>query len=255
MTAVVAAVALVAGLTAGYVIQPTSGSESVDGAPLSQVPIAAADQGALALTFTDADFSEARTEEVVTDVSETVSLLESVSDSARADAVDRVAALDYAPRSGLTMSFDDAAVASFDGSTVVNVPLAVSDEVSAPLNYVAFVIDGNEVSIDEVTMSLPTSSVAQYQRWIDGVQTLNTVVDLQATAESGEIVQAGMDWRGLNRCLVNDLGIHQAVVIGLGLICSAACAASAGAGCVGCVAFAVGFWGGGVAGCVKANWT
>lgn len=172
-------------------------------------------------------------------------------------ALNRVAEFQYLPRSGLEMRLDAASIAILDELVIVKVPLSTNVEATAPLNYVAFAVGPHSISTDEVSMSFPTSSSAHYKRWTDGAPALDTIVTFSVSSDSssGDPQGDGMDWRQLNDCLINDLGIHQAVVIGLGLICAAVCAASAGTGCIACVAAAVGFYGGGVAGCVMDAWT
>lgn len=160
----------------------------------------------------------------------------------------------YQTRSGLGIDWDRARVARYQDVTIAHVPLDVSGE-AAPGNYVAFVLGDAAVTIDEVTMFLESPTRIHVQRWLDGGLLLDQVVRAPLTSGSsgGDNVVNGMNWSALNRCLL-DNGIAQWVLVGLAVVCGAACAATAGLGCIACVSFAIGFWGGSVAACVRASW-
>lgn len=76
--------------------------------------------------------------------------------------------------------------------------------------------------------------------------------DQQVTAD--ETTLEGMDWNGFNDCLAS-AGIAAWAINGLSIACGAACLATAGAGCILCIAAAAGLTSGKALECTRKNWS
>ncbi|RQO52784.1 hypothetical protein DBV08_00350 [Rhodococcus sp. KBW08] len=136
-----------------------------------------------------------------------------------------------------------------DGSYLVSVPITGAEYGSS----MSVLLDSklNPVSTIQISLREIDESSGTVEMFVDGDQTFSQVVT--APEESNGPQARGMNWGDLNRCL-SAAGISSWAIAGLSVLCGAACAATAGAACLGCIAVAGGIAGGTVGGCVASAW-
>ncbi|MDN5668046.1 MAG: hypothetical protein L0G87_06580 [Renibacterium salmoninarum] len=165
----------------------------------------------------------------------------------------------YVPRSGLKQDFSQAKI--FDmGENVVVGRVQLNGSNLAALSSVMYRINADgKVVTSESAAGLLSEAQMRLAVWDGGELTRDNLVTKDNATGQSQITNAsiqtvGMDWGKLNSCL-NSLGINWAILAGLGIICGAACAVTAGAGCLICLSGASGFWGGSIGVCVQQAWS
>ncbi len=157
-------------------------------------------------------------------------------------------------RAGDTLDFASQQVKVIpDGSYVVSVPIA--GPTVAHGSAVAVTLDSSFAPTGIIENQLHTISdnSGQVQSWVDGTSIYDQVVTAENDQGTGGTAERGINWGKLNSCLAS-LGIPAWIAAGLSNICAIACAFTAGAGCVICIAGVIGFSGGAVTACVQRAW-
>ncbi len=160
--------------------------------------------------------------------------------------------------SGLALESAGAEGWKIDRNTLlVRVPIAEGQGVIAPSAVTLFLTkNGRVTSVVESTFTPTSETTGLVQAWVNGSQQVNQNVGepIASSASSTGITPmaafgSGAWWQALNTCLANQ-GVPAWIVTGLSIICAAACAVTAGVGCVLCIAAAAGFSSGVVYACV-----
>lgn len=110
---------------------------------------------------------------------------------------------------------------------------------------------GELVTTYQITLEEISESSGVLKTYVDGQLDKDQVV---YAPEDGGVASRGMDWGGLNDCLSN-AGIASWAIAGLSIACGAACAATAGAGCIACLTAASSATGGTIGYCAGENWS
>lgn len=110
----------------------------------------------------------------------------------------------------------------------------------------------------QITLEEETENSGWLTTYVDGELDQHQYVVGEAGAKNeielgNQVVPLGMDWGGLNDCLSNS-GISSWALTALGIVCSAACAVTAGTGCIACLTAVSGAAGGQIGWCVGKNW-
>lgn len=161
-----------------------------------------------------------------------------------------------ATESGLNLSLEEATSWAVDrDTTLVRIPIAAGQGVVDPSAMALFLgRDGEVVSVVETTFTPATASTGVVRAWVDGTLQVDRVVGEPSALGDSTVAPAATVgsptwWSTLNSCLASQ-GIPAWILAGLSIICAAACVATAGAGCLVCLAAASGFGGGIVGGCI-----
>ena len=145
----------------------------------------------------------------------------------------------------------DEAQAYLSGLTqIVSVPL--ESELKAA-NKVIFVWDRGTLTTQEIFGELKDTNSVHVRIWQNDELQENQLIINNNKSAIFDIATRGMNWGNLNSCLSN-LGINWAVLAIISVGCTAACALTAGAGCIGCIGAMTGFTGGSIASCVEYAW-
>jgi hypothetical protein len=169
---------------------------------------------------------------------------------------DAVTAIDKArsriARAGLHLATGDRldygdvkAVRLPDGATAVHVPIVGAASAGSGVT-VQFGV--TSVAITEIQIHLTSALSARAMVWSNGRPTVNTVAT--ASALPASVHTEGINWSALTECLASKMGIPAAVLAAIIVVCLFTCAATAGAGCIACLAVALGFTGGAISYCV-----
>lgn len=204
----------------------------------------------LAVSNQTVDLSDEALEPVVTDVAETASALSELESGAKAEAVENVRSLEYAPQSGLEPYYSEASVYEYEDAVVVSVPLKGTN--LPEVTKITFMTVGDRTSVIELRSELVSETEVAFSMWQDGVQTHNAVLENpDGTATDSGVQRAGVDWQVLNDCLAG-AGINWAILAVISTACAAACATMVL--CAPCISAMAGWTGGTIAGCVEIAW-
>ncbi|WP_156801805.1 hypothetical protein [Corynebacterium mastitidis] len=152
--------------------------------------------------------------------------------------------------SGETIDIDNADVKTLpNGTGYVSAPI-----LGAARGSVIFASFSGDDLTDVIQASLheKTATSGTVSLYHNGELTKEEFVEVEEST-APTVALRGMDWGGLNRCLSN-AGIAAWAIAALSVVCGAACAVTAGTGCVLCIAAASGATGGTVGYCVGQNW-
>ena len=108
--------------------------------------------------------------------------------------------------------------------------------------------DGKVEQIYQISLKEESPTSGHLKTYADG----KIDKDQQVTAD--ETTLEGMDWNGFNDCLAS-AGIAAWAITGLSVVCGAACIATAGSGCILCIAAAGGLTSGKALECARNNWS
>ena len=153
----------------------------------------------------------------------------------------------FIPASGHPADYQDAVAEEIDGATVVTVPLRGSE--IPEFSKAVFTLSGGQTHVTEMYAEVLESGDVSFQMWEDGVQ-VKDIDFVNPDSQSDDSIQTvKFSWSKLNSCL-SKAGINWAVLAIIAVVCTAACAVTAGAGCAICIAALAGWTGGTIGACV-----
>lgn len=153
--------------------------------------------------------------------------------------------------SGLQLDAENAFVLKTEeGYSMLRVPFKGADGVlkESGASYY-FDSDENLVSTGEIVLTEKSSTSGTVQLWQDGTKQVDQLVeDPQQSQSSNGVATVGFNWDTFNSCL-SDAGIASWAIAAIGVACGAACAATAGLGCVVCATSTAGITSTTIGGC------
>lgn len=162
--------------------------------------------------------------------------------------VSEARAAGYITQSGLDEDWASATVQTYQGSTMVSVPLTGTD--IPIITKSVFIFAQNGIDVFEYAARTLDPTHIELNIWQNDTSIKSATLDFtKMAASSDSIVQAGFSWRNVALCMAN-AGIPGAIVTTIGVACAVTCAATAGFGCAVCAAALSGAWGGTVALCI-----
>lgn len=165
----------------------------------------------------------------------------------------------YKPKSNVSLEWQKAQVHEHNEQLLVSVPFRGREDLEI-VNRVVFFIGNGEVQVSEVYMTILSEDTFEIRNWVNSKLMLNRVGTVDSkepdenATEEAVVLNAGMDWKALDRCLSNQ-GIGGWALAGISLLCGGACVVSAGLACPACIGFATGFGASFVEKCVRKAWT
>ena len=134
-------------------------------------------------------------------------------------------------------------------STIVKqLPSTLDGAAKGSVITAALSADGKVEQIYQISLKEESPTSGHLKTYADG----KIDKDQQVTAD--ETTLEGMDWNGFNDCLAS-AGIAAWAITGLSVVCGAACIATAGSGCILCIAAAGGLTSGKALECARNNWS
>lgn len=130
------------------------------------------------------------------------------------------------------------------GYTMLRIPFEASADV-LPESGVSVYFDNNSkiISVGEIVLTEVTEDSGTVQFWQDGVKTTDRLITEPRPVVSGTTAQAaGFNWGTFNDCLAS-AGIASWAITAIGIACGAACAVTAGIGCIVCATATAGIAG------------
>ncbi|GAA4266358.1 hypothetical protein [Frondihabitans peucedani] len=228
---VIVACLVVGGLVGSLVVQaPSAHADPVAAGPApAVVPAARVDVSPTRLI----DFAQAQAD-----------LTPITGDEAR-DLVGRARQTETRPRSGLEADYANARAFQAGSVRIVSVPLLGRD--LPQVSNLTFVATDETVDVVENAASLIDDEHAVYRSWTDGRLTRDVVLTKPGSDPDAAASARGFSMDRLKKCL-NENGIAWAVLLVVGVSCSAACATAVL--CLPCVALYAGITGGALSRCV-----
>lgn len=138
------------------------------------------------------------------------------------------------------------------GTYVVNFPIDTEHETDIASTTVFLDELGKAETTYQISLYQIDSTSGRVQTYAGGEKTLDKVVTEPESNPNQIQPQTILDWGKVNQCL-NNAGVASWAVAGLSVICSAACIATAGLGCIGCIAAAATVTGATAGSCVGAG--
>lgn len=124
-----------------------------------------------------------------------------------------------------------------DGAYVVNFPF-VSDRETDIASMKIFLNRGGEVETTyQLSLRQVDTNSGYVQTRVNGKEAINRLVTASDSADSNIQPYTIFEWSKVKQCL-NNAGVASWVVAGISVVCAAAWVATAGLGCVGCIAAA-----------------
>ncbi len=138
------------------------------------------------------------------------------------------------------------------GYVILRIPFEAKPNLLEESGYsVFFDTSGKVVASGEIVLNQITEYSGRITMWQDGAKLVDTVVEdpnRPQQLEPGQ-AQTSFSWNRLNSCLAN-AGIAAWAITAIGVACGAACAATAGIGCIICATAVSGIAGGTIGTCV-----
>lgn len=168
---------------------------------------------------------------------------------------------EYEINSGISLNFLDAQILETnDGYKMLRIPFEDTNSI-LDISGVSFYFDesGNLLSYGEVLFKEKTPTSGSITFWQDGKYIIHKEVAQPSSGKSNtqlasynqnkNLMQtAGFNWKTFNDCL-SQQGIASWAIAAIGVACGAACAATAGIGCIICATSVAGITGGTIGHC------
>lgn len=158
---------------------------------------------------------------------------------------------DIKSESGLELDTESAFVLNTEeGYSMLRVPFKGVDGILKE-SGVSYYFDSTEnlVSTGEIVLTEKSPTSGTVELWQDGSKQVDQLVeDPQQNQSNNGVATVGFNWDTFNSCLSN-AGIASWAIAAIGVACGAACAATAGLGCVVCATSTAGITGTTIGGC------